>query len=443
MTIYNFTKINLSPFLIRMIIAKYQEKLKKLSNLSNLLGFLGILEFKVVNLEGKHDNSSKILPKYGNILRVNSSVYDSYNGNPFFQLVVCYHLDAIGLLYEQPRVYFDKLDKCNKTWSPNTRVKIPAGFVPQSKYGSRKKKPSLVFLMDEISILSPESFKTITVEEVDELKRQAFIKQEEHHVYLHSERNRAIAAITERKKLTQIQKNLRIARIDEKYQRNLKKYMKSVISSAQGGPIILKHTESEISQKEKSFIDSTMKCISLKVAEQIVVDEKEKEFAVQRIIESEVKLKQAEELLIKAKVHKKILEVYYQEISEEATIAEQKFSTLELQELYFEKIQSRKDAEQPVETFLKHIQDIKSGVPKLVMLFKDIQANSSEIKELITNVSRSKFSFNESTGKIEPRFELLDKDGNIVSELDISRYNNYLWRIVSNYKEQIKLLQKK
>lgn len=436
MTIFDLRKTPLSPFLIRMITVVYQKKLRKLSDyrLSTLLCSLGILRI---------ESNSQISSKYAKITGVNRDVYDSYNENPFFQWAVCYHLDSLGLLYDHPRVYFEEISHVKKYWSPTTRVRIPNGFIPQSRYESRKKSPDRSCLIDESLKFDPESFKTITVEEVDELKRQAFIKQEEHHVYLHSERNRAIAAITERKKLTQIQKNLRIARIDEKYQWNLKKYMKSVISSAQGGPIILKHTESEISKKEKLFIDLTMKCISLKVAEQIAVDEKEKQFAVQRIIESEVKLKQAEELLIKAKVHKKILEVYYQEISEEATIAEQKFSTLELQERYFEKIQSRKDAEQQVETFLKHIQDIKSGVPKLVMLVKDIQANSSEIKELITNVSRSKFSFNESTGKIEPRFRLLDKDGNIVSELDISRYNNYLWRIVSNYKEQIKLLQKK
>lgn len=214
MTIFNLQKTPLSPFLTRMITLVYKGKLERLSrhDLSKLLCSLGIFEF---------ERNPEISPNYAEITGVNSSVYDSYNENPFFQWAICYHLDSLGLLYDHPRVYFDKDDQSMKYWSPTTRVRIPDGFIPQSRYKSRKKSPNRSCRIDESLKFDPESFKTITVEEVNELKRQAFLKQENHHYYLYSERNRAIKAINERSDLTSEQKELRVERIEKKYQRNL------------------------------------------------------------------------------------------------------------------------------------------------------------------------------------------------------------------------------
>ena len=331
MTIYDLHKKPLLPYLIKMIVLMYRDKLEKLSNfnLSNLLCYLGILNIG-------DDNKSAT---------VNSSVYDSYNRNQFFQWFVCYHLDSLGLLYDHPRAYFEKFSHIKKYWSPTTCVRIPAGFIPESKYESRKKKPNLDFQIDESLKFNPESLMTITVEEVEELKRNAFLKQEEHHYYLHSERNRAIKAINERRDLTSQQKKLRVARIEEKYQRNLKEYMEHVVSIAQSGPIMLKQMESNITQNEESLLDLTTKLINLKVAEQTAKDGEEKQLATKRRVEHEIKLKQAETLLIQAKIRLEELKVYYQAISREATAVKQKFETPELQERYFAGIQARKDAE--------------------------------------------------------------------------------------------------
>lgn len=331
MTFYDLQKNPLSPFLIRMIILLYQDKLNKRSNLnlSNLLSYLGILEIGA-------DNKSA---------RVNSSIYDSYNKNQFFQWFVCYHLDSLGLLYDHPRAYFENFSHIKKYWSPTTRVRIPASFIPESKYESRKKKPKLSFQIDESLKFNPESLMTITVEEVEELKRKAFLKQEEHHYYLHSERNRAIKAINERYDLTSQQKKLRVARIEEKYQRNLKKYMEHVVSIAQSGPIILKQMESDITRNEESFLVLMTKMTNLRVAEQTAKYGEEKQLATKRIHEHEINLRQAETSLIQAKIRLEELKVYYQAISREATAVKQKFDTLELQERYFAGIQARKDAE--------------------------------------------------------------------------------------------------
>lgn len=207
-------KTPLSPFLTRMITLVYKGKLERLSrhDLSKFLCFLGILEF---------ERNPKISPNYAEITGVNSIVYDSYNENPFFQWAVCYHLDSLGLLYDHPRVYFDKTYQIKKYWSPTTHVRIPTGFIPQSRYESRKKSPNRSCRIDESLKFDPESFKTITVEEVNELKRQAFLKQENHHYYLSFERNRAINAINERCELTSEQKELRVERIEKKYQQNI------------------------------------------------------------------------------------------------------------------------------------------------------------------------------------------------------------------------------
>lgn len=330
MTFYDLQKNPLSPFLIRMIILLYQDKLNKLSNfnLSNLLHYLGILEIGA-------DNKSA---------RVNSSIYDSYNKNQFFQWVVCYHLDSLGLLYDHPRGYFDGISYIKTYWSPTTRVSIPAGFIPQTKYEFRKRKPKLSFRIAESLKFDPKSLMTITVEEVEELKRNAFLKQENHHYYLHSERNGAIKAINERHDLTSQQKKLRIARIEEKYQRNLKKYMEHVVSITRYSQSILQNMESDITQNEKSFIDLTTKLIKLKVAEQSAKDGEEKQLATKRRVEHEIKLEKEKTSLIQAKIRLEELKVYYQAISREATAAKQNFDTLELQELYFAGIKARKDS---------------------------------------------------------------------------------------------------
>jgi hypothetical protein len=332
MTFYDLQKNPLSPFLIRMIILLYQDKLNKQSkmNLSNLLSCLGILEIGA-------DNKSA---------RVNSSIYDSYNKNQFFQWVVCYHLDSLGLLYDHPRGYFEEISHIKKYWSPTTRVSIPAGFIPQTKYEFRKRKPKLSFQIDESLKFDPKSLMTITVEEVEELKRKAFLKQENHHYYLHSERNRAIKVINERRDLTSEQKKLRIARIDEKYQRNLTKYMAHVVSILEWSPSEIRNTESDIARKEKSFIDLTTKLVNLKVYEQQMTnDEQLKQFATERRMKLETERNQAEASLIQEKVRLAKLKDYYQSISAEAVAVKHQFGNPELQERYFAGIQARKDAE--------------------------------------------------------------------------------------------------
>jgi len=339
MTIFNLQKTPLSPFLTRMITLEYREKLRKLSGycLSKLLCSLGILEF---------ERNPEISPNYAEITRVNSCVYDSYNENPFFQWAVCYHLDSIGLLYHYPRAYFDNLSQSMKYWSPTTRVRIPDGFIPQSRYESRKKSQKRSFQFDETLKFDPESFKTITVEEVDELKREAFIKQEDYHYYLYSERNRAINEINERSDLTSEQKELRVERIEEKYKRNLTQYMVHVVSILEWSPHEIQNIESDIARKEKSFIDLTTKLVNLKVYEQQMTnDEQLKQFATERRMKLETERNQAEALLIQEKVRLARLKDYYQSISAEAVAVKHQFGNPELQERYFAGIQARKDAE--------------------------------------------------------------------------------------------------
>ena len=338
MTIFDLRKTPLSPYLIRLIVRMYRDKLLILCGgdlLSKLLCYLGILEF---------ERNPDISPTYANIIGVNRDVYDSYNKNPFFQWIICYHLDSIGLLYHHPRVYFDKVFNIKKCWSPTTRVRIPDGFIPQSRYESRKKAPKPFCWIDESLKFDPESFKTITEEEVNTLKKEALLKQEEHHYYLHSERNRAIKAINERRYLTSQQIKLRIERIDEKYQRNLTEYMEHVKSNENWSSWKVKHADDDVHQKEIFFLDLTAKMISLKVAEQMDIDEEKKQFASQRRIEHETKRNQAEASLVEEKVHLAELKVYYQAICAEATAVKQQFSTPELQERYFAEIQARKDA---------------------------------------------------------------------------------------------------
>ena len=331
MTIFNFNKTPLSPFLIKMITLLYQAELGELSNfnLSNLLHYLGILEIKA-------DKKSA---------RVNSSVYDSYNRNPFFQWAVCYHLDSLGLLYDHPRAYFAGISPSKKYWSPNTRVSIPTGFIPLSKYESRRQKPKLSFRIDESLKFDLESLMTITVEEVDKLKRTAFLKQEDRHFYLHSERNRTIKAINERYDLTPQQKKLRVERIEEKYQRNLTKYMGQVVSITHWAERNLRNKESDITQNKTLLLDLTTNLIELKVDERTAENEQQKQFVTQKRIELELKQKQAEQSVIDSKVRLEELKVYYQAICAEATAVEQQLWTPELQDRYFAGIQARKDAE--------------------------------------------------------------------------------------------------
>lgn len=336
MTIFDLMKTPLSPFLTRMITLVYKDKLEKLSihDLSKLLCSLGILDFKL-------NPKSTIYPH--EITGVNRNVYDSYNKNPFFQWAICYHLDSLGLLYHHPRAYFEKFSQIKKYWSPTTRVRIPDGFIPQSRYESRKKSPNRSFRIDESLKFDQESFKTITVEEVDELKRKAFLKEEDHNYYLHSERNRAIKAINERCDLTSQQKKLRVERIEEKYQRNLTEYMVHVVSILEWSPSKIRNTESDIARKEKSFLDLTTKFVNLKVYEQQMTnDEQLKQFETERRMKLETERNQAEASLIQEKVNLEELKVYYRAISAEATAVQQQLATPESQERYFAEIQSRK-----------------------------------------------------------------------------------------------------
>ena len=61
MTIFDLRKTPLSPYLIRLIVRMYRDKLQKLSNLnlSNLLHYLGILDFEADKKSASqviHDN---------------------------------------------------------------------------------------------------------------------------------------------------------------------------------------------------------------------------------------------------------------------------------------------------------------------------------------------------------------------------------------------------
>ena len=344
MTFYNFNKNPLSPELMKMIAPIYSDKLIKLCDYSfkKLLSSLGF--FKL--LQAQHDD-------WAEITGVISHVYDSYNKNPFFQWVVCYHLDSLGLLYDKPGIFIPsscqikgskfRHEKIYCSRSPC--VKTPDGFISLSHSSCKKRHGLQLCQIDNSLKFGPEFLKMITVEEVEELKRKAFLKQEEHYCYLHFERNRAIKVINEICDLHHETKRLRIARIEEKYQRNLKKYMEHVFSRAQSGPIILEQMESDITQNETSFLDLMNKLVNLKVAEQTAKDGEEKQLATKRRVGHEIKLEKGKTSLIQAKIRLEELKVYYQAISREATAAKQKFETIELQERYFAGIQARKDAE--------------------------------------------------------------------------------------------------
>lgn len=381
MTIFDLRKTPLSPFLIRMITLAYQEKLRKLSGnrLSGLFCSLGILRF---------ENNSQISSEYAEITGVNRDVYDSYNENPFFQWAICYHLDSLGLLYDHPRVYFEGISHVKKYWSPTTRVRIPNGFIPKSKYESRKKSPDRSCLIDESLKFDPESFKTITVEEVNELKRQAFLKEEEHHYYLHSERNRAIKAINERHNLTPQQKKSRVERIEEKYQRNLTKYMEHVNSIVRWSPNNLRMVESGIAQKEKDLIDLTTHLVNLKVAEQLANDGERKQLAIQRRVDHERKQHQAEQSLIEEKLRLDKLKHYYQAISVEATAVQQQLGNLESQDRYFAEIQSwktYKDNEIFLQSKLSDFDKNVGCIRELDELIRDVNSNLGKIQSVVEN----------------------------------------------------------
>jgi len=449
MTIFDLNKTPLSPFLIRMITLAYQEKLRKLSSyrLSALFCSLGILRKK---------SNSQISSDYAEINGVNSHVYDSYNENPFFQWAICYQLDSLGLLYNQPRVYFEKFSKFKKYQSPTTRVRIPAGFIPQSRYQSRKNAPDRSCLIDESLKFDPESFKTITVEEVNELKRQAFLKQEDYHYYLHSERNRAIEAINGRLNLTPQQKKSRGKRIEEKYQRNITKYMEHVNSIVEWGPHNLRMIQSGIVQKEKEFIDLSIQLVNLKVAEQQANDEEKKQLAIQRRVVHEQKQHQAEQSLIEEKLRLDNLRKYYQAISVEATAVQQQLATPESQERYFAGIQSRKTHENN-ETFLKFsLSDFDTNVRsirELDELIKNVESNLGKIKSVVENNNRINMhaSFDVLTrrvclylGQKAHNIELSDylyhlKEGTRKS--DINRIEEFISKICSNLSEWINSLR--
>ena len=419
MTIYDSRKILLSPYLTRMITLEYKVKLREQSGycLSNFLCSLGIFEF---------ERNPEISPNYADITGVNRNVYDSYNENPFFQWAICYHLDSLGLLYDHPRVYFDKTYQRMKYLSPTTRVRIPDGFIPQSRYKSRKKSPNRSCRIDESLKFDPESFKTITVEEVNELKRQVFLKQENHHYYLHSEKNRAIKAINERCDFDQQQKESRIERIEEKYKRNLTKYMKHVVSILEWSPNNLRQLKSEITQKEKLFLDLSVQLVNLKVAEQLANNGERKQFATQQRVEHEQKQHQAEQSLIEGKVRLEKLKLYYQAISAEASAVQQQLATPESQELYFAGIQSRK-THADKETFLKfYLSDFDKNVGcirELDKLIENVDSNLGQIQSVVENnyrINCMHASFDVSTKKV--RLYL----GHKAHDIELSHYLYHL-----------------
>ena len=446
MTIYDSSKPYFSPWLIKNIVQMYRLKLESQCShdLSRLLCSLGILEF---------EHNPEISSICVHITGVNNDVYDSYNKNIFFQLVVCYYLDSIGLLYNKPRLFFDKSSyerKLVKSSFMTTSVKIPAGFIPNLKYEPRKKVPTLTRLcqIDKSLKFDPESFKTITVEEVDELKIQAFLKQENHHYYLHSERNCAIKAINERRDLNLEQKESRIECIENKYKRNLTKYMAHVASILEWSPNNLRKVESDILKKEKSFLDLSVLIVNLKVAEQMANDEQQKQLATQRRIEHEKKQNQEESSLIEAKVHLAKLKVYYQAISTEETSVKQQLATPELQDHYFAKIQLRKTHER-LETstnfLLSDFDKNNNCIHRLDELIKNVDSNLGQIQSVVSKnyrVNCMRASFNDSTrmvrlylGDKAHDIELLDylyhlKEGTRKS--DIERIERYIREICSN-----------
>ena len=343
MTFYNFNKNPLSPELMKMIAPIYSDKLIKLCDYSfkKLLSSLGF--FKL--LQSQHDD-------WAEITGVISHVYDSYNKNPFFQWVVCYHLDSLGLLYDKPCIFIPsscQIEGCKfrheKIYcSRSPFVKTPDGFISLSHSSCKKRHGLQLCQIDNSLKFGPEFLKMITVEEVEELKRKAFLKQEDRHFYLHSERNRTIKAINERYDLTPQQKKLRVGRIEEKYQRNLTKYMGQVVSITHWAERNLRNKESDITQNKTLLLDLTTNLIELKVDERTAENEQQKQFVTQKRIELELKQKQAEQSVIDSKVRLEELKVYYQAICAEATAVEQQLWTPELQDRYFAGIQVRKDA---------------------------------------------------------------------------------------------------
>jgi hypothetical protein len=446
MTIYDSSNLHFSPWLIENIVRVYRHKLERKigHNLSRLLCFLGILKF---------EHNPAISSICVHITGVNNDVYDSYNKNIFFQLVVCYYLDSIGLLYNKPRVFFDKSSyerKLVKSSSVKTSVKTPAGFIPNLKYEPRKKVPTLTRLcqIDKSLKIDSESLKTITVEEVNELKIQAFLKEDVRNYYLYSEKNCAIKAINERRDLNLEQKESRIECIENKYKRNLTKYMAHVASILEWSPDNLKNSESDIARKEKSFLDLSIQLVNLKVAEKMTNDEQQKLLATQRRIELEQKQNQEEKSLIEANVRLAKLKVYYQAISTEATAVEQQLATPESQDRYFAKIQVRKTHER-LETstnfLLSDFDKNNNCIHRLDELINDVESNLGQIQSVVSKNHRLNCmhaSFNDSTrmvrlylGDKAHDIELLDylyhlKEGTRKS--DIERIERYISEICSN-----------
>ena len=460
MTIYDSSNLHLSPWLIERIVRVYRLKLERKIGyeFSTLLCFLGILKF---------EHNPTISSTFAHITEVNNDVYDSYNKNIFFQLVVCYYLDSIGLLYNKPRVFFDKSAyerKLVKSDFVTTSVKIPAGFIPNLKYEPRKKVLTITRLcrIDESLKFDPESLKTITVEEVNELKRQAFLKEDDRNYYLYSEKNLAIKAINERRDLTSQQKESRIERIEEKYQRNLTKYMAHAASILEWSPNKLRMVESDISKKDKLFLDLSAQLINLKVAEQLANDEQQKQLATQRRVEHERKQHQAEQLLIEAKVHLAKLKVYYQAISAEASAVQQQLATPESQERYFAGIQAGIQARKTYkdnETFLKfRLSDFDKNVECIHQLEEHIPDVNSNLGQIHTTVSKNHrtnhgihASFDVSTRMVSLYLEYRKHDIELsdylyhlkeVRKSDIESIEKYISEICSNLSGWIQSLSR-
>lgn len=316
------------------------------------------------------------------------------------------------------------------------------------EYESRKKSPDRFCLIDESLKFDTESFKTITVEEVNELKRLVFLKEEERHYYLHSERNRAIKAINERSNLTLQQKKLRVERIEDKYQRNLTKYIEHVNSIVRWGPNNLRMVESGIAQKEKDLIVLTTHLVNLKVVEQLANDIERKQLAIQRIVDHERKQHQAEQSLIEEKLRLDKLKHYYQAISVEATDVQQQLGNLESQDRYFAEIQSRKTHEDN-EIFLQFkLSDFDTNVGCIRehdILMKDVESNLGKIQSIVeknyrVNCILAKFDVSTKMVKLYLGHKAHDiqlshylhhlKDGTRKS--DIERIETYIKAICSN-----------
>jgi hypothetical protein len=213
-------------------------------------------------------------------------------------------------------------------------------------------------------------------------------------------------------------------------------------------PNDLRQSESDISRKEKSFLDLSIQLVNLKVAEKMANDEQQKLLATQRRIELEQKQNQEESSLIQAKVHLEELKVYYQAFCAEETSVKQQLITPELQDYYFAKIQVRKTHER-LETstnfLLSDFDKNNNCIHRLDELIKDVESNLGQIQDVVDKnyrVNCMLAKFDVSTKKVHlylnNKKHIIElshylhhlKEG--IRNSDIERIERYIREICSN-----------